>query len=319
MRVPVISLLVLLVFFAGCSDVQSPTEIELEFEQALTFRVEAELPDDPAKDIIVEEFPVIGLEICVVKVDGNQEVGTFTWAPDDGPQEYEVGIGAPGQYEIVVTHIAEGGDGLLEFVESAVVNVLPMVITKVTVVPGQALVIGVGGEMPQNENALINGTFENVTLEGWTNVGPEYGSHEAVPYAWVPAAWGGPSPITPPYAGGDYCAYARTGGGAELGFSQTIEVPTGQEVNYHLDFAVRETQIPGQSRANQIVRLYLNDELVGESTFMILDPVSFGSFSGTFEPEGTTLTFTMVSDRGISHATGWGHVVFDNAVVSWGP
>ncbi len=210
-----------------------------------------------------------------------------------------------------MTHRAIDGTETVEVFDSAMVDVVPLVITRVTITPGQAMVVGVVARGA----ALMNGDFEKGTLRGWTPVASIYGGTVAARYSAVPS-YGGAIPITPPYVGGVFVGCARTGGGVEVGFTQTVLVPAGKLVYYSLDYAVRETQIPGQSRAAQTVRLYLNDQKVNEAVYPA-PTLSFGHFEGSIVATRNSLEFTMVSYRPLWATTGWGEILFDNAVVSF--
>lgn len=290
---------------AGCGDIDSPTTIDQEFASTLAFQVSA----DAAKDISVEQFTVVELEIQVADVASGDMVAVFLWHPDDGTTEYRVEVDDPGLFEITAIHRGVNDLGDMEISESALVDVAPMVITRVIIVPGQALIVGVD----DGEIVLVNGDFEAGSLDGWTLLGEDLNYHQAVSYAAVPG-YGGPDDIVPPYDGGTYGGYARTGGDVEVGFQQTIMVPAGEPLDYSVDFMVSETQIPGDGRTDQIMRLYLNGTRVAEEIFPDLH-TEFSSFSGTYVPDGQLLTIEVVSLRPLMRATGWGIVVVDNLEV----
>lgn len=302
-----------LTILAGCSDSQSPTTPLTTSDFTMSLRVQAGPDPFGTKDIDVEQLEVTELAIQVIRVEDGFDVGSFIWVPADGTIDYTLFMDEAGQYEVIVTHYAVSSDGPVSATESAILEVLPMIITRVTITPGQMVTFG----GPPGDISLINGDFENGTFAGWTPIWTAKGDHMAVNYTEVPG-WMGPHMVVTPYPSGMYGGLVRTGDGEEAGYEQTIEVPANKAVFYHLDFVVRENQIPSQERAMQTVRLYLNDELVDELYVQYLDEVAF-AFEGSYFPQGETLTFRMVSYRPLNAYTGWGQVIFDNAEVSLTP
>jgi hypothetical protein len=302
-----------LVLCAGCGDVQAPATVDRDLDLAMNLRVDAGSSVGAAQDIRVDCFPITELEIRVCREIDEIEIGRYVWLPKDGTTEYTLALSEAGRYAIEVTHRALDGTETVEVFDSAMVDVAPLVVPRVMITPGQAMVVGIVARAA----ALINGDFEKGTLRGWTPVAPVYGGPVAARYSAVPS-YGGAVPITPPYVGGSFVGCARTGGDVEVGFTQTILVPAGKMVYYSLDYAVRETQIPGQSRAAQTVRLYLNDQRVNEAVYPA-PTLAFGHFEGRIVATQSSLEFTLVSRRPLAAPTGWGELLFDNALVSLVP
>jgi len=98
-----------------------------------------------------------------------------------------------------------------------------------------------------------------------------------------------------------------------LSTCKPVSVTTGI-LFYSLDFAVREAQIPGDSRVDQTVTLRLNGDIVA-SEFFDNPSTEFGHFEGIFISQSDQVTFTMVSNHPLNHATGFGQIFFDNATV----
>jgi len=168
-------------------------------------------------------------------------------------------------------------------------------------------------------NLIVNGDFESGTFNGWSAVNQISTSFPTQAVLYTSSAGsniGGLGNLVPTYAGGLYGGLARPGSGIDVGFEQTISVLTGVEIGYSVDFAVRETQIPGEGRARQVVSLRLNGILVSTFDSGAALTTMFSSFVSTFIPTTNLLTFSITSLRSTNFGTGWGQFFIDNVVVT---
>ena len=98
-----------------------------------------------AKGIDVEYHEVTSLSITVYDPE-EQELATFEWDADDGPQSYLVQVDTTGTYGIEVTHISDDGGEVVEATETAEFEIAAMVITVIDITPGAVGNIEVDGE-----------------------------------------------------------------------------------------------------------------------------------------------------------------------------
>ncbi len=162
-------------------------------------------------------------------------------------------------------------------------------------------------------NNVVNGDFENGTLDGWTTVGTGPFVHPmAIAYAAMPDQLFEDAGVNPVAHGGVYCAFVQTGSGIELGFEQAIVVKAGVKYAFYADYLLREAQIPGQDRVAQTIQLYIDGTLMASHTSGTLAVPEYGSFSGYYVPATDQLTLRVVSVRPLDIGTGMGEMCLDN-------
>ena len=93
--------------------------------------------------IISTEYTVTALDITVTEVSTSSVVGTYNWTPAVGATTYSVGISTYGEYTISVVQTAVNGSDTVTTEDSTTVNIQPMKVTVVTIVPGGSLDISV--------------------------------------------------------------------------------------------------------------------------------------------------------------------------------
>jgi len=106
--------------------------------QSATVRIVVDSPFD-ARGIYAEDVDVTSLDLTV-------SGGTFsygvTWVPADGKTQYDVSLPSAGTYDVEAVHHGVKGDGSpISATESVTVLVQPLVISVVTIIPGQILAV----------------------------------------------------------------------------------------------------------------------------------------------------------------------------------
>jgi hypothetical protein len=134
----------LLALFVACT--MDPSQSGFELDDVLSISVQ---PLVKAKGISTESFAVTSLDIDVTRVSTGTVVQSISWVPADGTATYDVPVPGPGDYDIDVEHngVNEAGDTVAA-AEGVTVSLQPMVITVVSVVPGQIGLITVLGALP---------------------------------------------------------------------------------------------------------------------------------------------------------------------------
>jgi len=162
-------------------------------------------------------------------------------------------------------------------------------------------------------NCVVNGDFENGTLDGWNTVGNGPSVHPvAITYAAMPGYIPAYASVDPVVNGGTYCGFVRTGDGIEIGFEQTIVVKAGVKYALYADYLLREAQIPGQDRVAQAIQLTIDGALLASHTSGALPVPERGSFSGYYVPTSNEVTLRVVSMRPLDLGTGMGQMCLDN-------
>jgi hypothetical protein len=124
-------------------------------ERGLSIRIAA--PESP-RGLSAQGYVVTSLDIEVKQVATDTVVAAFTWLPPEGSAQYDVSVPVAGDYEIIVTHHGENGGNTVAALESVVVSIQPMIISVVTVTPGQIGVIIVGG----TQTGVLYGDFAEI-------------------------------------------------------------------------------------------------------------------------------------------------------------
>ncbi len=108
-----------------------------------------------ARGISTADYTVTGLDIDVTQVATSTLIQTFTWVPADGSAQYDVSVPAAGDYEVGVTHHGVNNGNTVAAFESAIITLQPMVVSVVSIVPGQIGAILVDG----SQSGVLYGDF----------------------------------------------------------------------------------------------------------------------------------------------------------------
>ena len=98
-----------------------------------------------SKRIDVDYHDVTGLSITVYEPDGD-ELESFDWDAEDGPQTYLVPVNEAGTYRIEVTHIHDEDGAVVVVTEHEDFEIEAMTITVINVIPGVIGMVEVEGE-----------------------------------------------------------------------------------------------------------------------------------------------------------------------------
>jgi len=120
---------------AGCGVLLKPPPTG---QSQATMRITVTSPFD-ARGIYAEEVDVTSLDLTVT--GGSFSYGV-TWVPADGVTQYDVSLPGAGTYEVQAVHHGVQGDGSpIAATESVTVLVQPLIISVVTIIPGQILAV----------------------------------------------------------------------------------------------------------------------------------------------------------------------------------
>ncbi len=123
--------LALLIVLGGCQLGVTPTASE--DGNQLTLAIDA---GTAGRFVSVDYLTIAELDLSVYDLAGNRQFQA-TWVPGQSPDTYDVPLPGIGMYLLVVTHRSRDGSAVVEAVEDAEFAIRPMVITRITVVPGQ--------------------------------------------------------------------------------------------------------------------------------------------------------------------------------------
>jgi hypothetical protein len=159
-----------LALFSGCSSSGNSSDSTSNVTMSGDFQISVS-PDgvisssQSQKSISTTEYTVTSLDIAVANNSTQAVVGSYHWIPTTGATSYNVPISGYGQYEIVVYQIAEANGYNQTSTSRATVNIRPMIVTVVTIIPGASLTVKVGAQL-QGVASNSSGTFVAVGDRG---------------------------------------------------------------------------------------------------------------------------------------------------------
>ncbi len=167
MKIPLfVSLFIIAVLSFSCSLFNGPaapggqdTVTEVNFDKCLQISVN---PGGMGGNYSIQpvEFAVTSVNITVTYVTTNAEVANLTWSAGDGVKTYPIHTARMGVYKIRVIHTGANNGQTMQVEESATVDVEPMRLVAVNVVPGGTLQVGVDPSFSYN---FYYGSFHNHT------------------------------------------------------------------------------------------------------------------------------------------------------------
>lgn len=160
--ISIITALLALLALGACSTVTEPDQASYDQDGGkLTIAVKP--GDTVTKAIGTQEFTVNKLTIQVKCIANDHVVQTLTWYPGNGEQSYNLTIGYPGEYLVTVTHYGSNNTGNISQTETATVEVRPMLISSITIIPGY---IGSIAVTTDAVTYIKNGDFLDNTTPG---------------------------------------------------------------------------------------------------------------------------------------------------------
>jgi len=122
-----------LLLLAGCDFLLGRTRIA---RQETSLRIV--VSPSGTRGISSEEVDVTSLDLSVT---GGSFVYEVTWVPADGMQQYDISLPGAGSYQVEATHHGVSTEGPVSASETETVLVQPLVISVVTIIPGQILTV----------------------------------------------------------------------------------------------------------------------------------------------------------------------------------
>jgi alkaline phosphatase len=121
----------LILFIIGCG-MSAISDVPSE-EKFLEISIDSGV--DGNRLIVTEEYGVTDLVIVVTDPRGN-DISTVKWNIYEGKKTVSIPVSKIGMHTISVTHVSNEDDSMVEVEETGSVMIGPMVITKVTIIPG---------------------------------------------------------------------------------------------------------------------------------------------------------------------------------------
>ncbi len=133
-------------------------------------------PGIPANQgISVEEFTVISVDVALIDIATSLTVQTLTWYAVQGQTTFNVAVGTPGDFKVLVTHHGTNVNSSKAMSESVNVQIKPMLITVINLVPGYIGTIDVKDVPAVQYLYVANADFSRNTTgtafpNNWTNL-----------------------------------------------------------------------------------------------------------------------------------------------------